>query len=341
MARLWHKTDNFEAWSLIVKAWSAIDHLSRENVDIAHKLAERAVQLDPKYGFAWSLLAYAHFHKAIRGWSNNPTESYNKAISLNLKALKLDNTLWCATALSGSINLYQGHFEKAVTLGEKSIALGPNVALNYPVFAQTLFYAGRFEEAIAMCKKGMRLQPYYPVWYLRYLGLSYRLTERYDDALKVFNTQLERAKKGETSSLSIHLKIADVYSELGEYKKARVHVNEALKLDANYSLKSIRKRYNYFKNPNYLENIVDSLRKAGLPEKPPVLLPDKPSIAVLPFANMSENKDQEYFSDGSTENIITVLSKTNKFFIIARNSTFVYKGKSVKVRQITEELGVR
>ncbi len=70
-------------------------------------------------------------------------------------------------------------------------------------------------------------------------------------------------------------------------------------------------------------------------------LPDKPSIAVLPFVNMSEEPKQEYFSDGLTEEIITALSKVPKLFVIARNSTFSYKGKSVKVNQVAEELGVR
>jgi len=70
-------------------------------------------------------------------------------------------------------------------------------------------------------------------------------------------------------------------------------------------------------------------------------LPDKPSIAVLPFVNMSEDPKQEYFSDGLTEEIITALSKVPKLFVIARNSTFSYKGKSVKVNQVAEELGVR
>jgi adenylate cyclase len=70
-------------------------------------------------------------------------------------------------------------------------------------------------------------------------------------------------------------------------------------------------------------------------------LPDKPSIAVLPFVNMSEDPKQEYFSDGLTEEIITALSKVPKVFVIARESTFSYKGKSVKVNQVAEELGVR
>jgi adenylate cyclase len=70
-------------------------------------------------------------------------------------------------------------------------------------------------------------------------------------------------------------------------------------------------------------------------------LPDKPSIAILPFVNMSGDPEQEYFSDGITEEIITALSRTPKLFVIARNSTFTYKGKSVKVQKLAEELGVQ
>jgi TolB-like protein/class 3 adenylate cyclase len=70
-------------------------------------------------------------------------------------------------------------------------------------------------------------------------------------------------------------------------------------------------------------------------------LPDKPSIAVLPFTNMSDDPKQEYFVDGMTEDLITDLSKLTSLFVSARNSTFTYKGKAVKVRQVAEELGVR
>jgi TolB-like protein/class 3 adenylate cyclase len=76
-------------------------------------------------------------------------------------------------------------------------------------------------------------------------------------------------------------------------------------------------------------------------EKMAYPLPDKPSIAVLPFDNMSGDTDQEYFSDGLVEEIITALSKVPQLFVIARNSTFSYKGKPVKESQIAEELGVR
>ena len=70
-------------------------------------------------------------------------------------------------------------------------------------------------------------------------------------------------------------------------------------------------------------------------------LPDKPSIAVLPFNNMSGDPKEDYFSDGLTEQIITSLSTVHSLFVIARNSTFVYKGKPVKIQKVAEDLGVR
>jgi adenylate cyclase len=70
-------------------------------------------------------------------------------------------------------------------------------------------------------------------------------------------------------------------------------------------------------------------------------LPDKPSIAVLPFNNLSGNPEDEFIADGISESIITALSKTPKMFVIARNSTFTYKGRAVKVQQVAEELSVR
>jgi TolB-like protein/Tfp pilus assembly protein PilF len=81
-------------------------------------------------------------------------------------------------------------------------------------------------------------------------------------------------------------------------------------------------------------NEIDEPSRSALP------LLDRPAIAVLPFVNMSGDPEQEYFSDGISEDIITALSKLRWFLVIARNSTFIYKGKAVHMKQIAEELGV-
>jgi adenylate cyclase len=79
----------------------------------------------------------------------------------------------------------------------------------------------------------------------------------------------------------------------------------------------------------------------GESTEPSLALPDKPSIAVLPFQNMSGDPEQEYFADGMVEEVITALSRIRWLFVIARNSTFTYKGRSVDVKQVGRELGVR
>ena len=95
-----------------------------------------------------------------------------------------------------------------------------------------------------------------------------------------------------------------------------------------------------------LKNIERSVRiyriaaETETSERPTLPLPDKPSIAVLPFQNMSGDPEQEYFADGMVEEIITALSRFHWLFVIARNSSFTYKGRAVDVKQVARELGV-
>jgi adenylate cyclase len=93
--------------------------------------------------------------------------------------------------------------------------------------------------------------------------------------------------------------------------------------------------WRFYLTPTQLTVEPASVEKMAFP------LPDKPSIAVLPFNNLSGDPEQEYFSDGLTEEIITALSKVPNLFVIARNSAFTYKGKAVKVQEVSEDLGVR
>ncbi len=97
-----------------------------------------------------------------------------------------------------------------------------------------------------------------------------------------------------------------------------------------------------------LKNIARPLRvyrvrlsRTAIEAAPALALPDKPSIAVLPFENMSGDREQEYFADGMVEEIITALSRFRQLFVIARNSSFTYKGRAVDVKQVGRELGVR
>src|SRR5262249_60099824 len=85
----------------------------------------------------------------------------------------------------------------------------------------------------------------------------------------------------------------------------------------------------------------DAAAGAAPPAAAVPALPDRPSIAVLPFTNMSGDPEQEYFADGMVEDLVTALSRFKELFVIARNSSFVYKGRAVDIQQVARELGVR
>src|SRR6516225_4274137 len=109
------------------------------------------------------------------------------------------------------------------------------------------------------------------------------------------------------------------------------------KLDANFQDAGERELKNIARPVR-----VYQLQQPGRAMEAPVLaLPDKPSIAVLPFQNLSGDPEQEYFADGIVEELITGLSRLRWLFVIARNSTFTYKGRAVDVKQVGRELGVR
>ena len=121
---------------------------------------------------------------------------------------------------------------------------------------------------------------------------------------------------------------------------ARVQEDAAGKLDLAFEdigeqqLKNIAR-------PVRAYRVIASAGSASVRADPILALPDKPSIAVLPFANMSGDPEQEYFADGMVEEIITALSRIRWLFVIARNSTFTYKGQAIDVKRVGRELGVR
>ena len=113
------------------------------------------------------------------------------------------------------------------------------------------------------------------------------------------------------------------------------------KLDASFQDSGEQQLKNIVQRVRIYQLRPDAPASAGKAAASGLALPDKPSIAVLAFQNMSGDREQEFFADGLAEDIITALSKAHWLFVIARNSSFTYKGKSVDVRQLGRELGVR
>ena len=336
-ARIWSRgTENTKA---LEKAFESLEHFRRFNHDdviLCRKKAEEALTLDPNYPFAVLMLAWSHLIEVWMGWSKSPGESMKKAVELGQKTLALDEHSADAHSLLGSIYLVQKQWEKAVEEGERAVELLPSGADVNGVLGITLRQVGRPKEAISLIKKAIRLNPTTPNWLYHNLGAAQILVGNYQEAI----TSLKRVTEKNPKHLHARFYLIVAYSLSNQDKEAKIQVEEYLKQRPKANIEGWKKRAT-FKNETDIDLYVNALRKAGFPETPPLSLPDKPSIAVLPFVNMSDDPKQEYFSDGITEEIITALSKTPKLFVIARNSTFTYKGKPVKVQQVGRELGVR
>jgi adenylate cyclase len=341
-ARIRHSTDNLEAWSLAVEAHGLLETYTRENIAKAREFFKKAVDLDPTYAYAWTFLGWTYWVDGVYHSAHYDREqSFDSALKMAQKAISIDLESSDAHVLFSLIYLTQKKYDEAEAFGKKAIDLDPNSSENHGLVAITMQNGGKFEEAIALLKQAMRLDPYYPNWYLMRLGMCYRMVGMYEESVAALKEGLQRFRKGGAAPWDRgYLYLAATYSMMGQLEEARDCVSKALEFNPKMSVDAWRKRLQY-KDPQHTDRILAALRKAGLPETPPLPLPDKPSIAVLPFTNMSEDPKQEYFSDGITEEIITALSKTPKLFVIARNSTFTYKNKPTKVQQVGRELGVK
>jgi adenylate cyclase len=329
-------TDNFEAYVRFLQALEYYKRFNKEGNLLARKMAEKAIALDPNYPRGYRMLASTHWIEVSLGISKSPKQSLAKAAQLYQKVIAMDPTDACAHAFLGMVYTMMRQHEKGIGEAEKAVTINPNAADAQAFFGYILHLNGKHKEGIEEITKAIRLNPFPPNWYFLFLGYAYSGAGMYEEAI----VALKKALRGSPDNLFAHTGLAAVYSLSGREQEARAEAAEVLRINPKFSLKRSAKTWPS-KNKSDRDLIINALSKAGLPETPPLPLPDKPSIAVLPFTNMSGDPEQEYFSDGITEEIITALSKTPKLFVIARTSSFRYKGKEVDVRTVGRELGVR
>jgi adenylate cyclase len=337
-ALIWqkHETGNLKAFEKVLQGRHYATKGTKGDSAQALQLYEEAIGLDPEYARAYAGLGLTHFFRARFGWVESRAESMKLAFKCAQKSIALDDTLDIAYMLLSAIYVMRRDFEKAVVEAKKAISLNPNGADAYSVLAGVSGLSGDWQESVTYAEKSIRLNPFPMVYYFHWLGRAYFMTEQYDKAVETWKRALHKAPK----YLPAHAFLAASYISLDRQAEAAAAAQEVLRINPKFNLESYAKTLPY-KNKVDIERYIAALRKAGLPEHLPLKLPDKPSIAVLAFDNLSGDPEQEYFSDGLSEEIITALSKINELFVIARNSSFSYKGKPVKIKKVAEELGVR
>ncbi|MFO8164073.1 MAG: tetratricopeptide repeat protein, partial [Desulfatiglandales bacterium] len=275
-------TNNFEAYIKFLQGLEYTKRFNREGNLLARKTAQEIIALDPNYPIGYRLLATTHWLDVRLGISTSPGESLAKAAELYQKVIAMDPSDAVAHGFLGMVYTLMRQHEKGIAEVEKAVTLNPNAADARCFFGIILHYNGRHDEAIQAITKAIRLNPFPPNWYFMNLGRAYSHAGQYEEAIAA----LQKALQMSPDNLPALTHLAATYSLSGREQEARAEAAEILRVNPKFSLQYFAKTTPH-KNPADKELVINALRKAGLPETPPLPLPEKPSIAVLPFENMS------------------------------------------------------
>lgn len=252
-------TSNLEAYLKVLEGRGLLWRNDKEGNLLARQTFDAALRLDSRYPSAYRALAGTHINDAWFGWSPSAEESLLLAYVETQKALELDAGLASARGLLGHLYTQMGQHEKAVKECQKAISLDPNDADAYGWMGMALNFAGRPTEAIRQIDKAVQLNPIPPSWYYEHLGTSYRLLQRFDEALDAYRKALGRSP----NSLNAHLGLTATHVMAGHTQKGRLQANTLREIHPDFSLEKALKSWPY-QNIKERELVLASLREAGL-----------------------------------------------------------------------------
>jgi adenylate cyclase len=322
-------------------AYGSADPAMRDRAMVS---ARQALELDPDCVLAWVTQAWLCWQSAFHSQKERTVEMCQPGLDAARRAIELDRFEHRAYMLRGMLYLELRQYDDALADLRHACELNPSDARALQALGYAELMNGDTKLAKEHGLESLRLNPQDPMRHntTSFLANACFVGEEYPEGLQwVAESRRSHPDFRPTIMSAIKLHVG-----LGQLDRARA---EAERIRSPVFEERVRKGFSMLRRPEHRERELRSYRIAlDLPEptsatetSPALALPDKPSIAVLPFTNMSGDPEQEYFADGVAEDIITALSNFKTLFVIARNSSFTYKGKAIDVKQVGRELGVR
>ena len=344
---------DLQAYELYLLGHELEMRFERKSALRGFELLRRAVELDPDFARAWLVLGWIAWLIVQEKWTDDLDGYRALEREAFIKAAALDPFDPFALMELAAVRIDDGDLVGARDALERALDLGKNQA-------DLLIVASRYvatilddpERAVRIMETGLELPASVSVWHsltiarVSYFAQDFERTVR--NARLVPITSAIMTKLFEILALA-QLGRADEVADLVKAFEAQHPDFDPRDFMRDHQISS----------PGARRLFLDGIAKAGLsadsagllveasgPQNAgksgePLPLPDKPSVAVLPFTNLSGDPKEEYFSDGITEDIITELSRFRSLFVIARNSSFAYKGRAVNLREVGRDLGVR
>src|SRR5512145_1528997 len=346
--------DELSPYEAVLRSFRYFDRVNAEELAAAQSCLEIAVKKAPSNADAWAMLALLFAQDYGQGF-NLHSDALNSGTMAAQRAVEAGPSNHLAHFSLAQARFFQKDLQSFRHAAERAVALNPMDANSLAFIGELLTYVGDYERGLALATRAKQINPNHPgwFWYADYF-YAYRQGD-YDGALKLI------LKANLPGHWGMHAGIAAANGQLGKLEAASKAIRDLLKLRPDYGATVHNTLAKWF-DPELCEQLLDGLRKAGLEiagEKPGAETTDsapknaapkaitvpsfesRPAIAVLPFDNLSADPEQEYFADGLAEDLITRLSLWRLFPVIARNSSYVYKGRAMDLKKVSAELGVR
>jgi adenylate cyclase len=252
--------ESLDAWDHSLRALWHLNRMTKDDNAEACRLLQKAMELDPKWGGAVSLLALCQSFVGWLGWAEDPARQSAVFLPIATQAVALDEGDWLAHATLGMAYVWARQHERGADELERAIDLNPSAARAYHFLGFTLAISGRPGDAIAELNTALRLDPSDPLisHTLAALGLSYFLLRKFEDAI-LFAGKALRADPG---NVRAHHRLVASLGHLGRIEEASAALRELLRWQPDFSKGYIDAAYP-FKNPEHQDLILEGLRKAG------------------------------------------------------------------------------
>ena len=342
-----HKpVDELTPYEALLRSFGYYERVVPEEHAVVRPVLERAVEQSPGDAAAWAMLSMLYGEEHRFGFNALPD-----ALGRSLRAARRAANLAPSSHIS-QLALAQAHyFRKELdafrTAADRAVALNPMDGATIGYLSHLIAFAGDWACGCELGERARRLNPHHPAWYWALPFLEAYRRGDYQTA----RTFISKAHvPGQSYSQAL---VAALRGQLDDQEGARAAVGELLALEPDYA-RVARGQFGKWYQPDLVDQLMEGLAKAGLREagrEPRAETPaavstaakptgPSPSVAVLPFANLSADKEQEYFSDGLAEEVITLLSQVAGLKVIARSSSFAFRGKEDDVRRIAAALDV-
>jgi TolB-like protein len=341
--------DDLSPYEAMLRGFGYYIRLSAEDHAEARACLEKAVAEDPGNADCWALLSVMNAEEHKHGFNVEP-DSLDRSLTAARKAVAIAPSNHFAHHSLAQALFFRRELPAFRIAADRAIALNPMDGCTTAFMGILMAYAGQWDEGCALAEKAMRLNAQHPGWYRFSIFLNAYRKKDYRTALDI------ALKINMPTYFFTHASLASVYGQLGDREAARQAVRELLAQKPDFAA-TAREEWGRWVGPGeLLEHLVDGLRKAGLDvdgaggdttdlklseEASPIAESGTVGIAVLPFADMSPAKDQDYFCEGMAEEIMNALVHVEGIQVASRTSTFkaVEEGGDLKAIGRTMSVG--